>query len=218
MRARGDLERSVLGQLLSAGELPERSVVDEMLTFLFAGYDTTASLLTSLFIALGETPEARRRVVDEARALADLSPASLAGAHQIDLALTEAERLFPPLVFAMRGVVRPFRFRDIDVPAGALAAYSPYYTGRDPSLWREAQRFDPQRFEGMTPPPFALLGFGGGHRLCIGKRFARVEMALVVAAIFRRFSLELGPRSPAVYFNPTLQRKHGVPARATAAS
>jgi cytochrome P450 len=217
MRARNDLERSVLGQLLSAGELPERSVVDEMLTFLFAGYDTTASLLTSLFAALGEAPAALSRVVDEARALPDLSPASLAGARQIDLALLEAERLYPPLVFAMRGVVRPFRFLDIDVPAGALAAYSAYYTGRDRSLWSDPLAFRPERFEGAQVPPFALLGFGGGHRLCIGKRFARVESALIIAAIYRRFTLELLPRSPAVSFNPTLQRTKGVPARATAA-
>jgi cytochrome P450 len=156
-------------------------------------------------------------VVAESRALADLSPASLAGAREIDLALYEAERLYPPLVFAMRGVARSFRFRGIEVPAGALAAYSAYYTGRMPELWDAPLEFRPQRFQNGNVSPWALLGFGGGHRYCIGKRFARVESALIVAAICRRWDLELLPRSPAVYFNPTLQRKHGVPALAAAA-
>jgi cytochrome P450 len=216
--SRGDLGRSVLGQLLKPASdgsppLSEETLISEMMTFLFAGYDTTASLMTSFFAALGAHPEARARVVEEARALTELTPQSIAGLHEMDLALLETERLHPPLVFAMRGVERSFVFRDVEVPAGEFVCYSPWYTGRMPELWEAAGEFRPQRFASGQIAPYTLLAFGGGHRLCIGKRFARMEAFLVAASILRRFDLEMLPARDEVFFNPTLQRKHGLPAR-----
>ncbi len=215
---RGDLTRSVLGQLLKpptdgGAPLPIESLISEMMTFLFAGYDTTASLMTSFFAALGENASALKRVVDEVRALGELTPQTSTAAGELDRALLETERLYPPLVFAMRGVKRGFEFRGVSVPAGEFACYSPYYTGRMPELWEAPLEFRPARFASGQIQPYTLLAFGGGHRLCIGKRFARMEASLVAAAIYRRFDVEILPTKNEFFFNPTLQRKHGLPAR-----
>jgi hypothetical protein len=42
--------------------------------------------------------------------------------------------------------------------------------------------------------PYSLLGFGGGHRPCIGKRFALLEMRLFVATLLLRFEVKFGPQ------------------------
>ena len=218
-RARGERPGGMLGQLMEppgdgGAPLDDASLVAEMLAFLFSGYDTTSSLLTSFFAALGDHPAERRHVEDELRALPDVSPASVATARELELALLETERLYPPLVFAMRGVVRGFEFRGYEIPAGEQVAYSAYYTGRLPELFERPEEFRPQRFADGKIPPYSMLAFGGGHRSCIGRRFARLEMGLVIAAILRRWDVRVLPRrDDAVFFSPTLQRTAGLPAR-----
>ena len=128
----------------------------------------------------------------------------------LDAVLLEAERLYPPLLFAMRGTRADIEYDGYHIPAHTKVAYSPYYTGRMPELFPDPLRFDPRRFLGKKPQPYTLLGFGGGHRVCIGKRFAGLEMRLFLNLLLGRFELTPQPQDlTAVFFNPTLQRKHG---------
>lgn len=193
--------------------LPDQTLVSEMLAFLFAGYDTTASLLTSFFVCLAERPDVCEALGREARDLGAPSFDGLAELPWLCAALTEAERLQPPLVFALRGVLRAFTFGGYEIGAGSKVIYSAYYTGRLPSLFPDPERFQPERFlDGKRPPPYSVLGFGGGHRACIGKRFALLEMRLFSALLFQRFALRLPPaasKADDVFFNPTLQRRGG---------
>ncbi|MCS6915125.1 MAG: cytochrome P450 [Myxococcales bacterium] len=207
---------TLLGQLLArqGGEgeaLSADTLVGEVLAFLFAGYDTTASLLTSFLVCLCSRPEVLGEVQREAIALSKLDAANLAGQQWLNAALLEAERLMPPLVFALRGVRRGFRFGGYDIEAGSKVAYSSYYTGRMAELFPEPERFLPERFlGGRRPPPYSVLGFGGGHRSCIGKRFAQLEMRLLTTLLLRTFDLWPVPDQPEeVFFNPTLQRRGG---------
>jgi cytochrome P450 len=66
------------------------------------------------------------------------------------------------------------------------------------------QRADPDRF---APPreehkkhPYALVGFGGGPRICIGINFAQVEIKALVSHILRNYDLELVPDQPIAQF------------------
>jgi cytochrome P450 len=114
--------------------------------------------------------------------------------------------------------VRGFTFHDVEVPGGEFVCYSPYHTGRMPELWEEPEKFRPDRFlsGARTISPYALVGFGAGHRPCIGKRFARLEASVVAASIYRRFNVMVRrDRSKELFFNPAMHRKHGVPARVT---
>jgi hypothetical protein len=162
-------------------------------------------MLTSFFAALAERPDLQARLCAEARDAG--APGEL-----LDATLLEVERLHPPLPFSLRGVVRPFTFGGYDIRPGDLCAYSSYYTGRLAALFPEPLSFQPERFlGGRRPPPYALVGFGGGWRACIGKRFAGLEMRLIIGHILRHFDLTILPDQPQeVFFNPALQRTHGL--------
>ena len=214
------LPPTMLAQLMkqqtAAGDLlPDETLVAEMIAFLFAGYDTTSSMLTSLFVALGDHPEVYARLCREVREGQEADRVAGAGDTQeqpyLDAVLLETERLFPPLLFAIRGAVRDFEFGGFQVSKGDKVAYSAYYTGRLAELWEEPLQYRPERFLGSRRvAPYTLLGFGGGHRICIGKRFAALEMRLFTSMLLQRFELTFVPqKSDAVFFNPTLQRKHG---------
>lgn len=206
-----------LAQLLDAeGEDGERlsddTLVSEMLAFLFAGYDTTASMLTSVVVALAEHPEVRERLLTELRPLhvESLQAGVLPELPYLDAVLLEVERLYPPLTFAMRGVLRDFEVSGYAVRRGDNVAYSAYFTGRDPELYPDPLRFWPERFVDQKPRPYAMVGFGAGHRPCIGKRFSLLEMRLFIALLFRRFDVKFASQqSDGMFFNPTMQRRDG---------
>lgn len=200
-----------------AEPISDDSLVSEMLAFLFAGYDTTASMLCSFWVSLTERPDVMEAIAREAASIDPLpqprtsASASLPEQPWLEAALTETERLHPPLTFALRGLLRDIEFGGYVLRAGSKVAWSPWYTGRMEELFERANEWRPERFlDGKRPPPYTVLGFGGGHRACIGKRFAQQEMRVFINAILRRYRIEAVPnQSSEVFFNPTLQRRHG---------
>ena len=112
-------------------------------------------------------------------------------------ALSEAERLYPPVANGPRGNTEAFTFNGYTVPAGQRVLYSIAASHLLPHVWHDPERFDPDRF---APPreedkkhPYALVGFGGGPRVCIGLNFATAEIKAMAATILRRFDLTPEP-------------------------
>lgn len=92
---------------------------------------------------------------------------------------------------------------------------SPYLLHRDPRFWSNPEGFDPERFAGScNTPRAAYLPFALGPRVCIGARFAMMEMQIALSLIAARFRIELVPSSP-VELDPNvmLRPKHGIWAR-----
>ena len=84
------------------------------------------------------------------------------------------------------------------MPAGALVILSTYALHRHPALWDAPDAFDPERFTGAgssspAGPRAGYLPFGAGPRMCLGRDFALVEGALMLAALAGRFGLERLP-------------------------
>jgi cytochrome P450 len=177
-------------------------------------------MLTSLLAAFGDSPEIYRRLRDELRVSVANGGSQFCqepgDVPYLDAVLLELERLFPPLTFAIRGVRRDFEFGGYQIQKGQKVAYSAYYTGRMPELFDDPLTFAPERFlvrKGVgviQPQPYTLLGFGGGHRGCLGKRLAILQLRVFVSLLIQRFDVEfLDQESDEVFFNPTLHRKHG---------
>jgi cytochrome P450 len=101
--------------------------------------------------------------------------------------IRETLRLHPPGFVGSRRLSRDVSFEGHDLPRGALALYSPYLTHRDPDLWPDPHRFDPERFVrspapvssgaasgGRAPAAWSYLPFGGGERTCLGMHLAHL--------------------------------------------
>lgn len=215
-RRSGELPANMLGSLLASRDeegnpLPDETLVAEMLAFLFAGFDTTSSMYVAFWVELLSRPEILQAIRAEARALSAPTYQAMQEQPMLDAALQETERLHPSLIFCMRGAARDFTFGDFVIEKGSKVAYSPYYSGRQAELFERPHEFRPERFlDGWKPPPYALCGFGGGYRACIGKRFAQLEMRLLTNLLLQRWDLGSIPdQSAELYYNPTPQRRHG---------
>jgi cytochrome P450 len=127
--------------------------------------------------------------------------------------IDESMRLFPPAWMNARSPIQDEELDGYFIPKGSLVFVSPYVVQHHPDYWDDPEGFDPDRFAPGRKPKhrFAYFPFGGGPRLCIGQRFALVEAVLMLAAVARRYRLDLVPGhqvvlQPAV----TLRPKHGV--------
>ena len=100
------------------------------------------------------------------------------------------------------------------VPAGTTVIISPWVLHRDPRYFEEPTQFRPERWSDeftRALPRFAYMPFGGGPRICIGNQFAMMEAVLILAAVVRRFRLELdGDKSIVPLPSITLRPSGGV--------
>lgn len=169
--------------------------MDELVTFLIAGHDTTATALTAAAWLLGRHPDIQNAVAAEAAARGDgpLGVDDLADLPLTQRVLKEAMRLYPPAATVVRGAVTDTDVDGYRVPAGATALVGIWAIHRDPQLWPDPTRFDPDRFlpgAERARDRWAWLPFGGGPRSCIGERFAMLEATIGLATLVRRFHIE----------------------------
>jgi cytochrome P450 len=224
-RASGRRGDDLLSLLLDAsdedgGRLSDAHVRDEVMTLLFAGHDTTTATVAFLLRELALRPDVAAAIAAEASALGrppgydDLMGGAL---PQLDRALDETLRLYPPAWVGPRRAVRTFEFAGETVPRGAPVNYCSYASHRLPDVWPDPHAFDPERF---TParraalPKGAYVPFGAGSRQCIGMRFGQLEIKAIAARVLSEFRLELpaGHRLE-VRQTPTLGPRGGLPMR-----
>ena len=185
--------------------LSDDEITGILLTVLFAGQHTSAVLATWTGLELMAAPTYVARLRDEIEEVygqgEELSLASLKRQTVMENAVRECERLHPPLILLVRKVLKPLRFGDYDVPAGALAMVSPAVSHRLPDVFADPERFHPDRF---APPAsedrqhrYALIGFGGGKHLCMGKHFAIAQLKAIWTVLLDRFDWFLDTEMPA---------------------
>ncbi|WP_110808597.1 cytochrome P450 [Mycolicibacterium iranicum] len=174
--------------------LSDDDICDDLLIFMLAGHDTTATALTYALWVLGHHPDIQRRVAAEATALGDreLEPSDVPRLSYTTQVLHEALRLCPPAAGVGRLAVRDIDVGGFRVEAGTLVAVGIYALHRDPDIWPDPERFDPDRFSPENTAArdrWHFLPFAGGARSCIGEHFARLETTLALATIIRSFAV-----------------------------
>ena len=172
--------------------MPVDNVVDELVTLLVGGHETTANTLAWTLYHLLAHPAALERARDESRAGA-AAAARAEGVPFLDAAIKESMRLTPIAPAVSRNLRRPLRLGPYDVPAGTILWPCVYLAHRRPEVWPEPSRFRPERFLERTPAPSEFLPFGGGRRACIGMAFASMEMRVVLAELLAHVRLRLVP-------------------------
>ncbi len=209
-RRHGNAPNDFMQALMTARYKDGRSLDDEeitglLLTALFAGQHTSSVLATWTGLELMAAPRYLARVREEIREIyrqeGVLSLENLKCQVMLENAVRECERLHPPLIFLVRKVMADLRYRDYLVPRGTLAMVSPAASHRLPNVFRNPERFAPDRFGSPDfedkQHRYALIGFGGGKHQCIGKRFAYVQLKAIWTVLLDSFDFFLDTVMPA---------------------
>lgn len=173
-------------------------VVDHVIFLLMAAHDTVTSALTNTAYFLAENPMWQERLRDESRALdATVALDGLDALETHERVFDETLRLETPVPYIPRRVVRDIEFRGQKLPANTHVTVVPDFTHRDPRLWTDPLRFDPDRFLPERAEhkrhPYAFVPFGGGAHLCIGKQFAYVLAKAFLHQLVRSYRFRLPP-------------------------
>ena len=185
--------------------LDDEVITGLLLAIVFAGQHTSAVLATWTGLLLLQHPEHVASLRDEqARVFGALPAISLAALGRLDAlerCIKEAERMHPPLVMLMRKVLRDFEHAGYVVPAGELALVSPAVSHRLPDVFRDADRYDPDRFgpgrQEDRATKYGLIAFGGGRHRCIGATFAYQQIKVIWSILLQRFDWAADGAPPA---------------------
>ncbi|MGW6705284.1 cytochrome P450 [Streptomyces sp. NPDC054956] len=195
------------------GQFDATELREQVLIFLLAGHETTATSLAFSLHLLGRHPGFQDRARAEiAAVLGDRTPgaADLDRLPYLTQVLKEAMRLYPAAPTIGRSSVAAAEVDGHTIPAGADVILSPWVTHRHPRYWPDPERFDPDRF---TPeaeaarPRYAWFPFGGGPRACIGQHFSMLESVVALAMILRAYEFEAVDTEIPVAAGITLQTR-----------
>jgi cytochrome P450 len=202
-----------LARALSGGaiyDMTREQLRDQVLNILFAGIETTANGLSSTLYFVLSHPEVEQRLLAEIEAVLGREPPhyqALERQSYLRQVVHESMRLYPPVCVLPREALEEVELSTVVLPKGAAVWLSPYVMHRHPKLWRDPDRFDPERFDSpalMEPPHF--MAFGAGARTCVGDQFAINEMMLVVTDMLQNLRLELDRSRPIGFmFNGTFR-------------
>ncbi|MGW1975262.1 cytochrome P450 [Streptomyces sp. NPDC001889] len=200
-RAPGGVD-SLLSLLRSATDpgtgapLDDAAVRSEVITVLGAGTETVSSVLTWFFHELLRAPRVHAEVLAELAEVlgpgdghdggGGLTPAAVGRLVYLRRVLREVLRLHAPNAFLMRTAARDVRLGPYAVPAGTELLYSLTALHRDPAHWADPLAFDPERWAGAAGREL-FLPYGAGRHRCAGEAFAWMELAVVAAAVLRRW-------------------------------
>lgn len=202
-RRQGTDHGDLLSMLLLARDeegkpMEAKQLRDEVVTLFIAGHETTANTLTWAFYLLAENPAVSEKLLAEIATLNGKTPTvrDLPQMPYSEQVIKETMRLYPAAGGVLRQPLHDIELGGYAIPKGSNVAVSTFAMHRDPALFPNPLRFDPERFSAEHEdeiPRYAYLPFGGGPRICIGNSFAMMEARLALITILQQWKVKLAP-------------------------
>jgi len=186
----------------SGDPMTERALIDEVMTLVVAGHETTASGLNWAWYLLATHPEADARMHAEIQSTPELTAPGLGQMEELKYTqnvVNEALRLYPPGWLLSRRSIEADVLSGFQIPAGTDVLLSPYLLHRHPQYWKDPDAFRPERFDAeheSERPRFAYIPFAAGPRHCIGESLALYEMLMHLYKVARHYRLTLASDEP----------------------
>jgi cytochrome P450 len=221
-RGRVDEGDDLLALLISATDeetgagMDDGQLVDETMSLLIAGYETTSTGLQWCLHLLAEHPEQLGRLREECDAVLHgrtPRPEDLRRLQYARWVMQEALRLYPPVWWLPRVAAEDDEIGGHSIPKGTMVAPVMYTVHRHPAFWPEPECFDPTRFEPARSAgrhPLAWVPFGAGPRKCIGQELSLMESTLALAMITQRFELSASGQVVRPHLTSSLCPANGV--------
>lgn len=230
-RERTDVD--IVSVALESGGFSDEDLVNQMMTFLAAGHETTATSMTWASYLLAKHPEVQKRLREEIRAnLPSIDSTTPITSTDIDrlpylnAVCNEVLRFYAPVPMTLRIAAKDTTILGHFIPKGTTVILSPWAVNTSKALWGDdAREFNPDRWMGAgrantggADSNYSFLTFLHGPRSCIGQAFAKAEFACLLAAWVGRFEMELAnPDAPLeLQSGVTARPKGGLPVKMTA--
>lgn len=228
-----DAGQDILTVALGGHLFSEDALVDQMMTFLSAGHETTASSLIWATYFMAKYPDMQERLRKEVRenlpsadSGAEVTSATIDSMPYLNAVCSEVLRINSPVAQTVRVANHDVTIQGQFIPKETLLVLVPWATNTDPSHWgADAAEFNPARWlkpeqggtsatnsaSGGATNNYAFMTFLHGPHSCIGGAFAKSELMCLVAAWIGRFSFELRDKEMLdernIHINPSIVAK-----------
>lgn len=207
---KGQSDHDILSVALESGGFSDEELVDQLMTFLAAGHETTSTSVTWAIYMLSKFPKVQERLRQEIRenlpsidSDADITSLDIDHMPYLNAVCNEVLRYYAPVPITIRESAQETEIMGQKIPKGVRVILAPWATNFDKSLWGpDAHEFNPDRWmptsaddkkaaSGGATSNYAFMTFLHGPRSCIGQAFAKAEFACILAGWVGRFAFEL---------------------------
>lgn len=222
-RASGEHKPDLLGMFMDARDadtqeqMDEQQLIDECITMVGAGHETSANALAWTFHLLSTRPEIQDRIRAEANAVCSDKMPSFEDLMRMPYSrqvIEEAMRLYPPAWTVGRKSLQDDIVDGAKVSKGEILLIPIYAIHHDGKLWDNPELFNPDRFESEQAKKhdkYQYFPFGAGPRMCIGNNFALMEMQLILSKLVQQYHFtDDASHIPEYQALITLRSKNGV--------
>lgn len=224
-------EVDIISVALQSGGFTDDDLINQMMTFLVAGHETTATAMVWAIYLLCKHRDIQEKLRKEIRSRlpsldGDITAADIDGCQYLHAVCTEVLRLWAPVGLTLREAGRDTSIQSQYVPKGTTVILSPWAINASTHLWGpDALEFKPERWlnadntannKGSATSNYSFLTFLHGPRSCIGEKFARAEFECLLAAWIGKFDTNFEEGSPLakgemeIQGGITQKPKHGV--------
>ncbi|XKL67046.1 hypothetical protein PGB90_010466 [Kerria lacca] len=172
-------------------------IASNMFVFFFAGFETISTTLSFCLYEMALNPEIQEKVRNEVERVREshngvIDFDSLARLTYMEMVLEETLRKYPPAVSVFRVCTQPYEIPGSDMVLHPYDSVSiPIYSiHHDERYYENPKKFDPERFTEENKArrvPNTYMPFGIGPRICLGLRFAYIEMKCCLAELLHRY-------------------------------
>ncbi|XP_025190556.1 probable cytochrome P450 6a14 [Melanaphis sacchari] len=191
-------------------KLTEELIAAQVFVFFLAGFETSSTTLSFCLHEMAVNQDIQNKVYEEIIKTADkyglpFSYEAISSMNYLEQCLKETMRKYPPVQTLVRVCTKQFRIpnTELDLDVGTAVLIPVYAIHHDPQYYPEPDTFNPDRFvkdcngggSDNERPAGVYLPFGDGPRICIGMRFAMLEMKLALAQFLHSFVVTLSDKS-----------------------
>jgi len=176
--------------------LSKMEVLAQLLVFLAAGYETTATTLHFICYILSQKPDIqdqlREEVIKVLNGRETINYEDMSKLQYLDQVISETLRMYPSAIRSDRYCQKDTVINGIEIEKGNVVSFNIYSIHHDPEYYHDPYEFDPERFSQENKSsrhPMTYLPFGAGPRNCLGMRFAEFEMRLTIVDLIKTYRL-----------------------------
>lgn len=196
--------------------MSDYDIVEEVMTFMFAGYDTTSNTLSWSVYYLGRRPDVVQKIREELHQHfpdGEIDPSKTRDLVYLENVIKEVLRLRTPGALLVKRSMFDCEFQGVKIPAGTYFGALNIATQHDKDHWENPFDFDPDRFLKPRSHAYSYIPFSAGPRNCVGRKFSLLETSIILAQLVQKFDIVVDPDEKVQMFFKTTVTPHGLHAR-----
>ncbi|WCJ32583.1 cytochrome P450 family 88 subfamily A polypeptide 3 [Euphorbia peplus] len=176
--------------------LSDKEVLDNIVSFIIAGYESTALSSTWAIYYLAKYPNVLKKLREENMAMSKKKKGDFITTEDVsqlkytNKVVEEIIRMANISQFMFRLVTKDVEYKGYRIPKGWKVIVWNRYLHTDPQNFEDPLCFNPDRWDNPAKPGTYQV-FGGGRRMCAGNMLARLQVALFLHHLCVGYKWEL---------------------------